>query len=388
MKIIKRFVGPMIIGMVIGFICFKLGTISIGNYSFNFKWVIQLMYTFSTDYTQFLNFVAPILVFVFVAVGCNNILTDAKNFFLNFLKLLVSSNLVLGVLTFLVAIIVVPSLVSPTQIQEVESLEPFSQLVIGMTPLFNIFVALILGILVGLFNAPQTQTMKLVNEAEVWVTSFMSKIAIPLIPFWIMGTFARSSYMNQSTEIIKSDILLSLLILAIQFVWLFSMYFIGSIKSSYSFSKITKAGLKLYLEVVSLAGNGTGVIVPIAVDAQKEVGVNSNKAKIISASSFNMPGSLVSNIIFSYGILIMAGMQVDIGMYLMYIVALVITLVMAPSVPGGVFAVTQTLLTPMLGFSGAQIDLMGALYFKQGTPNAAVNNAADVYLGVILDNKK
>ena len=59
----------------------------------------------------------------------------------------------------------------------------------------------------------------------------------------------------------------------------------------------------------------------------------------------------------------------------------------APAVPGGVFAVTSGLLTPILGFTPDQISIMGSFYYTQGTSNSATNNSADLYLGPILSKK-
>jgi Na+/H+-dicarboxylate symporter len=60
----------------------------------------------------------------------------------------------------------------------------------------------------------------------------------------------------------------------------------------------------------------------------------------------------------------------------------------APSMPGGVFSVTSTLLTPVLGFSDEMVTLMSGLYFKQGTTNSAVNNTGDIAIGTMMSKKK
>ncbi|MGL5020566.1 MAG: cation:dicarboxylate symporter family transporter, partial [Mycoplasmatales bacterium] len=109
-------------------------------------------------------------------------------------------------------------------------------------------------------------------------------------------------------------------------------------------------------------------------------------AKIVSVSSLNMPGSVISNIIFAYGVITMYGLNISTMQMMVYGVVLIFATMIAPSIPGGVFSVTSSLLTPILGFNADHIGLMGALYYKQGTSNSATNNAADIYLGPLMDS--
>ena len=63
-----------------------------------------------------------------------------------------------------------------------------------------------------------------------------------------------------------------------------------------------------------------------------------------------------------------------------YIIVLTFVLAVSPAISGGVFAITSSLLAPMLGFDNNMIAIMSSMYFKQGTSNAAVNNCSDFYL--------
>nr|MBL0701837.1 cation:dicarboxylase symporter family transporter [Mycoplasmatales bacterium] len=274
------------------------------------------------------------------------------------------------------------------EIKEVESitLDPYFRLT--LTPLFSISTALLMGILIGLYVKADSITIKLAHEFEDWIGVFAKKFLLPFMPFWILGIFAKTVYVNQTAEIFINEVIMSIFVVCIHISWLLIMYFISTKYANKNFKSAVGAGIKLYTKVISIMGVGTGIIVPFAIEAQEEININSGIAKIVSASALNMPGSVISNVVFSTGIIIMFDIDVSTIQLITYVFALVFATMIAPSVPGGVFSVTSGLLTPILGFSPDQISLMGAFYYRQGTTNSATNNAADIYIGAFLDKKE
>lgn len=370
---LRNFIMPMIIGFAIGII----------SSIFELELVVKLLYTVSQNFLQLLLFIAPLMILIFVISGVVMLRGDAKTFFVKFIITIFITLLILSILVLFIAYLLLPHVLVPINNYQDVYLDPY--FIINLNPIVNSFEAIILGIFIGAFVGPKSTTIKVVNELEKAIDFFAHKILLPLMPIWIIGTFAKTSYVNQASSIFVDDLILSAIILIIQVLFLIIMYFISTKKEQKSFKKAFKAGLKLYLKVVSIAGIGTTVIVPFAIDAQKEIGVNQAQAKIISSSSLNMPGSVISNIIFAYGIIIIFTINVSALSLIGYLILLVLATMIAPAIPGGVFSGTSTLLSPMLGFNTDQINLMGSLYYKQGTSNSAVNNAADIYLGALLD---
>jgi len=372
---LKRFFLPMIIGYFIGAI----------SGVFKFDLIVRILFTFSSNFLQLVLFIAPFLVLVFAISGTNELKGAMKSFVIRFFSLIFMSLVLLGGLTLIMSNFILPSLLVSLEQSKPVFLDPY--FTIDIPPLFSVVSGIISGLIFGLFIDKDSKTMEIVHELEGWISKFSVGFLLPAMPIWIMGTFAKAGFVNQGVELIYNDFIMSWLIIGLQFVWLGIMYFAASRYSGFSFKLIVREASKIYLKVISIMGLGSGIIVPFIVEAQENVGVDAGTAKIISASSFNMPGSVISNIVFSYGIIFMFDMDVSITSYLAYIVLLVLATIIAPAVPGGVFAVTSGLLTPILGFNPDQISLMGSFYYTQGTSNAATNNAADLYLGPILRKK-
>ncbi len=392
----KRFLGPVIIGIIIAY--FNLLLINIGvidglekilNIKLDDIFIIRFFYTLSENYLAFLMWFAPLMTLVYIASAIKNLQGDIKIFMIRFLTILFSTLLILGLTTLVISILVVPYFISEQNVQI--GLWPESYFVIALSPMFNVFTAIIFGGLIGAFIDPKGIVSRVVDESELIINKIVKRIIIPLSFLWIVGSFAASTYslctQNGSEVcglgglgILKYDLLLSGLILLIQFLWVGLLLFITSKYSKIAFKKLVKAASRVYVIVFSLAGNSTGVIVPIIIDEQKKLGINEQKAKFVTASSFNMPGSLISHIVFMYGVLMIFDYQVPLSNILIYIIALIFVLSISPAISGGVFAITSSLLNPILGFSAPMINMMSTMYFKQGTSNAAINNISDFYL--------
>ncbi len=373
---IKYFIFPMVLGLFIGLFCAW----------FEFEAPVRILYTISDNFLSLLLFIAPFIIFTYGITGTIEIRDGVKNFFIRFISLIILTLSLIGFISLILSNLFLSF--SLLEIKEVESitLDPYFRLT--LTPLFSISTALLMGILIGLYVKADSITIKLAHEFEDWIGVFAKKFLLPFMPFWILGIFAKTVYVNQTAEIFINEVIMSIFVVCIHISWLLIMYFISTKYANKNFKSAVGAGIKLYTKVISIMGVGTGIIVPFAIEAQEEININSGIAKIVSASALNMPGSVISNVVFSTGIIIMFDIDVSTIQLITYVFALVFATMIAPSVPGGVFSVTSGLLTPILGFSPDQISLMGAFYYRQGTTNSATNNAADIYIGAFLDKKE
>lgn len=369
-----RFIGPMIVGTIIALINIKLvdkgfmGDITI----------IRILYTFSSNFIGFLKWFAPFMSLVLIATGIREIKGEVFSFLGRFSIVLISTLLLAGTATILVAHLVVPLYV--TEFNFMDSTWPVPYFTISFFKYFDIFYAMLLGIIVGIIAQRVNYLNIVLDKCEYLVNVIVKHIIVRFSPLWIMGSFAASTYSSRGLDIVWFDLWLSFIILTLQFSWLSSMYAVLSKYSKVAFKKIIKSALKIFTIVMAMAGMPNSAIFPYLIEEQQGLGLNPDKAKFVTVSSFNMPGSLIAHIIFAYGLSLLFGLDVTYFQMFKYMVILVFFLVVSPAISGGVFAVTSTLLAPVLGFSDPMIALMSSMYFKQGSTNAAVNNCADFYL--------
>lgn len=368
-KIILKFIIPIIIGLSIGYI----------SAFYNQDIGVRLLNTISENILVIITFITPLLTLVIVTSGINQIRENKIKFLTKFFGVILLSSFILGVVVLLFSLVVVPifsfDLIRGSEIQYID---PYFKL--GLISPFGIFFAVILGIILGLLINPKGYIGKIFEDIQKLLYKFLEKIIMPIMPLWIIGTFAATGYQSAGLEFLLTDFILSWIIIIIQFLWLGIAYFVVSKTKKINFSSIRKSGLKIYGFVLSIAGLGTSAVLPVIIEEQKKLGIDENKAKVVTATSFNMPGSLISNIVFAVGIVSMYNLNVSIEQYFTFLIIIVFALVAAPAVPGGVFAITSTILAPTLGFTPEMITMFGTMYYKQGTTNSATNNAADLYV--------
>lgn len=379
-NLILRFIAPMLGGCFLG-----VATIFLMKHhvvASNFP--VRIAYTFSDNFIGFLKWFSPFMSLVLIASGIRGISQNVYRFLIRFSVILITTLVTLGLATFALSKLIIPIYIA--DINFTDSLELTSYFTIPFFHYFSVFTGMILGIIVGVLanylsfiNSPLNRCERIVN----WV---VVNIIIKFSPLWIIGSFAATTFTSQNLSIVWYDLWLSFIILFFQFSWLLLMYYLLSKYGNIPFKLIVKGGMKIYMIVLSMGGMTSGAIYPYLIEEQSKIGLNRDKSKFVTVASFNMPGSLISHIVFALGLSMLFGIEFTNIQFIKYIIVLIFTLVVSPAISGGVFALTSPLLIPMLGFNDQMVGLMSAMYFKQGTSNAAVNNCADFYLtGLSMD---
>lgn len=374
LELVKVFIGPMVIGAIIAYV--NIGLVQ--NGTMEDITIIRIVYTFSDNFIGFLKWFAPFMSLVLIATGMREIRGEVASFLTRFTFVLITSLLAIGIISIVVSMLIVPLFV--VDFSFTDSLWPDVYFTIPFFKHIDVFTALIVGIGVGIIAQYSSFINKLLDKSEVIINFVVKHIIMKLSPLWIIGSFAGSIYSMQGLSIVWFDIWLSLIVTVIQVLWLCGMYFILSKYSKISFKQIYNAGVRIFVIVLAMNGMTNSAIYPYLLDEQRDLGLNPDKAKFVTVSSFNMPGSLISHIVFVYGLALLFGLPITFVSLTKYMVVLTFVLVVSPAISGGVFTMTSTLLAPMLGFTDPMIALMSSMYFKQGRYNAAVNNCADFYL--------
>lgn len=378
-SIFLRFLIPLFIGTMFGILA-----TTFSDYKIVEDLLVRVPYTLSENFLVFLEWFTPFIILIYLTTGINKVKDDFKAFLIKFFITVFATLFICGLLTLSLSALILPHIVG--ELVDQGSAWPKSYFTFSLMQPFDVFTALILGCLLGFYMDRKSQFIAVMTELETFVNKTLRNIIIPFAPIWIIGSFAASSFSSGGWFIIKTELSITLFIFALQFLWTMFMFLCTSLYSKIKFSSLFKAGLKITAVVLSLAGNGTGVIVPIIIEEQVILGINRSKAKFISASSFNLPGSMISNVALMYGTCIMFGVQISVMQFILYVFCLVLLIMAAPAIMGGVFVVTSQALSPILGFTDPMIALMQGLYFRQGTNNACTNNVGDFYLsGLTID---
>lgn len=386
----KRFIVSALIGIIIGF----------GSMYFNNDVIIRSIYTIANMMLTTLLLLAPIVILISLSLGVCGIKDDWL-FYLKFLLIIVISLSLFGIGFYFIIKFIYPNILDVNmnfemaQVKTYPLIEPFNSIyksiksinsLLSKNLVYITIISLIIGLSFG-FNKKLKPIKNTFIKIETLIFKFIKNVMFPIMPIWTISVFANMTYGSSLSGFIYNDAVMSIIILITQLLFLLIMYKIASIISKIPLNLIIKSAKQLYLDTISMMGLGGNLILPYGVTAQTKLGVKEAYAKTITASSFNLPGSLIANIGFSFGIITIFNLNISDGQFVYYIIMLVIATIVAPTMPLSVYAVTSSLLTPLLGFNQEQLSIMSTLYYNQGTTNACANNCGDIYLGLMLNKK-
>lgn len=375
-----KFFGSIVIGIILGVIAQKTHN----------EHLIRPIITLSSNILIVIKFITPAMILVITAIGIEQIKENKIIFLFKLLSVIVITLSILSALIVLISFTVIPIFTNDVSIEQMAFVNPYFELPLpildqaikigGLAVNSSVF-PLIIGVILGFFIKEGTRIYRVMKRLEKIFYFFFLKILSPVMPFWIIGSFAQTAYSNAGVDFLKSDLILTVLIMGLQIGWLILNYFVVSKVKKYNFKNIVKKGLTSYGYLFSLSGNSTGPAIPFIIERQKELGYDENKADIVTSASFNMPGSLITNIVtIIFVVAITPGFVLALPQLLPFVGILIFLTIIAPGVPGGMSALVVNNLGAYLGFTEHMTTMFMSLYYKQSTANAATNNAADFYI--------
>lgn len=385
----KKFFFSILIGFLLGFI----------SIAFQSDYFLQILSLFANLLINIFLIIGPIITFFSLTSGIISINKDFK-FFIKFFIIIISTLLIGGIIFYIICKILLPNLLTSQTEMPINSIKPlpltgfFSNIydaivnikksITKCLPLF-LLISIVLGIVTVFTNNITIKKFIDLGNSSLFV--ILKKFLLPIMPIWTISLFANLTYESALTGLIINDFVLSIVIFSFQILFLLCLYYLCSRISKLDFKKIFLAGKNIFIKSIEMMGLGGNLIIPYSVSEQEKLGIKTGYAQLIAASNFNLPGSFFSNIGFAYGIIVIYGLNISNLNFIIYILLLIITTIIAPAIPLGVFSITQQLLTPILGFNIEQVQLMSTFYYNQGTTNSAVNNSGDVYLGILTSKK-
>lgn len=385
----KKFFFSILIGFLLGFI----------SIAFQSDYFLQILSLFANLLINIFLIIGPIITFFSLTSGIISINKDFK-FFIKFFIIIISTLLIGGIIFYIICKILLPNLLTSQTQLPIYSIKPlpltgfFSNIydaivnikksITKCLPLF-LLISIVLGIVTVFTNNITIKKFIDLGNSSLFV--ILKKFLLPIMPIWTISLFANLTYESALTGLIINDFVLSIVIFSFQILFLLCLYYLCSRISKLDFKKIFLAGKNIFIKSIEMMGLGGNLIIPYSVSEQEKLGIKTGYAQLIAASNFNLPGSFFSNIGFAYGIIVIYGLNISNLNFIIYILLLIITTIIAPAIPLGVFSITQQLLTPILGFNIEQVQLMSTFYYNQGTTNSAVNNSGDVYLGILTSKK-
>ncbi|MCC5879666.1 MAG: dicarboxylate/amino acid:cation symporter [Idiomarina sp.] len=368
MKLILKLIAGIIGGVLIGL--------------FAPEWINRILLTFQGLFSELLTFTIPLLILFFITSGIANLPQNSANLLGRTLGMAYGSTIVAGTLAYLITAAIVPLLTTVGASSGelgAHGVEPL--LVLEIPPLLSVMTALAAAFVFGLgITALQSNTLRQASdEGRDIIEKLLTKVIIPLLPFYIAGVFADLALAGTVFDTLQTFGIILVLAVTMHWLWLSVMFVVTGLATGQSPLLLIKNMLPAYF--TALGTMSSAATIPVTLQATRANGVSKRIADftIPLCATTHLSGSIITITTCAVAVMAMReGLAIP-GFFdiLPFILMLGVVMLAAPGVPGGAVMSALGLLTSMLGFGEAAIALMIALYMAQDSLGTACNVTGD-----------
>lgn len=377
----------LLLGILIGILVGSLGNLFNVSDAPAFRLVIEISATFTSLFSTFLQFLIPLLIVSFVAVGLADLGQKANKLFLVTLLLAYCSTVLAGLLAYFFGYAVLPQWISPISSMNTSGTAFSPLFTISVDPVFGVMTALILAFVlgIGLANIKGERLLGCLKDLQQIITLTLKKIIIPLIPVYIATQFAGIAASGELFSTIKMFVMLFVMILAFQWVYLLVQFGIASLLTRENQFRKIKNMIPAYF--TALGTQSSAATIPVNLECAYRNKITKDVADfcIPLCATIHLAGDTVCLVLGTMGIMLASGMSPDFGLYLPFILMLGVTMVAAPGVPGGGVMAAIGIIGSMLGFTESMQSLIISLHFSQNSFGTATNIMGDQAIAIVVD---
>lgn len=351
---------------------------------------VRLFVTFNGIFSQFLNFLIPLIIVGIVTPAIGEVGRSAGKLLLVTVLIAYLDTVLAGMLAYGTGAALFPSMVGQTlteaQIEQSSVVAPFFSVTIP--PMLDVMTALVLSFVLGLGIAygPQLQTIRgAALEFRVIIGKTIEKAIIPLLPLYIFGIFLTMAVTGEAFRIVLvfAQIIVVIFVLHI-LILLYEFCIAGAVVKKNPF-RLLWTMLPAYM--TALGTSSSAATISVTLKQTRENGVSEDIAgfTVPLCATIHMSGSAMKITACALTICLMSGLSHDWGLFLYFVMMLGVVMVAAPGVPGGCIMAALGILSSILGFSSEQQALMIALYIAMDSFGTACNVAGDGAIALVID---
>lgn len=354
------------------------------------EWFTRIALTFNNIFGNFLNFVIPLLILGLVAPGIADLGSKAGRLLVITAALAYAFTLFSGFGTFFTSLGVLPRLLGGTEMSApgetaATPLQPF--FTVEMPPLMGVMTALILAFVLGLGMAyiHSDKLKGMMDDFKLIIERVISKVIIPLLPFYIFGIFLSMTQSGQVSGILGIFLKLIVIIFVMTVVLLLIQFSIAGLVARQNPLKMLRTMMTAYM--TALGTQSSAATIPVTLAQTVKIGVRPEVAGFVVplCATIHLSCSMMKIVACSLAVMMLSGLDVSMGTYSGFILLLGITMIAAPGVPGGAIMAAIGLLESMLGFDENMIGLMIATYIAMDSFGTATNVTGDGAIAVIVN---
>ena len=377
MKFLKSQPGKLLLGIIVGTI---IGLIVPES-------VMTVIVPVKNIMGQLINFIVPLIVIGFIAPSITKLGTSASRMLGVALVLAYASSVLAALMSTVAGYTLIPIMNTAKEAAALKEL-PADVFALQIPQIMSVMSALAFSVLIGL-AAVWTKAKTIINildEFQKIVLEVVSRVVIPVLPFFIACTFCCLAYEGTITEQLPIFLKAVGVVLLGHFIWMTVLYTVAGIYSGKNPKEVFKHYAPAYITAVGTMSSAATLSVALQC---------AHKSKVLRKDmvDFGIPlfanihlcGSVLTETFFCMIVsLILTGALPSVGTMILFCALLAIFAIGAPGVPGGTVMASLGIVTSVLGFGPEGTALLLAIFAIQDSFGTACNVTGDGALTLML----
>ena len=373
LPLLLRILIAIVLGIALGFVMPDIG--------------VRIFNTFNSVFAQLLNFLIPLIIVGLVTSAIADVGRGAGKTLAITAGTAYLATVLSGLFSYGCSVSLFPSLIETGsgQVLSSEGDKFPAFFTIEIPAVMGVMSALVSSFLLGLgIAAFGAKVLKQgFDEFKDIVTLAISKVIIPLLPFYIFGLFLDMTASGSVGAVLMAFLQVIVVIFILTAILLVIQYTVAGLITRRNPIKLLATMLPAYF--TALGTSSSAATIPITLQQTIKNGVSEGVAGFVVplCATIHLSGSTLKIVACALAIMLMEGIAFDFPLMLGFILMLGITMVAAPGVPGGAIMAALGILDSILGFSSEQQAMMITLYIAMDSFGTACNVTGDGAIALI-----
>ena len=336
---------------------------------------------------QLINFCVPLIIIGFIAPSITKLGGHASRMLGVAIVIAYVSSLGAALFSTVSGYALIPHLSISSAADKLKTL-PDVVFELSIPQIMPVMSALVLSILLGLAAAWTKADLiaAFLDEFQKVVLAIVSKIIIPILPFFIGLTFCSLAYEGTITKQLPVFLKVIVIVLVGHFIWMTLLYVLAGVYSGENPLDIIKNYGPAYLTAVGTMSSAATLAVALqGAEKCKPLRKDMVQFGIPLFANIHLCGSVLTEVFFCMTVSkILYDTVPTPGTMILFCVLLGVFAIGAPGVPGGTVMASLGLITGVLGFGDSGTALMLTIFALQDSFGTACNVTGDGALTLIL----
>ena len=349
--------------------------------------VMQVVLTLKELLGSLINFCVPLIIIGFIAPSITRLKQNASRMLALALVLAYTSSVCAALMSMAAGYAIIPAL----SIQSAaEGLNQLPELLFNLeiAPVMSVMSALVFSVLVGLAAtwARAEAVTRLLEEFQRIVLDVVTRVIIPILPFFIAGTFTSLAFEGSITKQLPVFLIVILIVIVGHFIWMTVLYGLAGAYSGSNPWEVLRHYGPAYLTAVGTMSSAATLAVALR-GARKSSVLRRDMVDfgIPLFANIHLCGSVLTEVFFVMTVSKVLYGQLPAPMTMvLFCVLLGVFAVGAPGVPGGTVMASLGLIISVLGFDDTGTGLMMTIFALQDSFGTACNVTGDGALTLML----